>query len=228
MANISHNLYKLPLMFLLLACVHVGVAASGSESDGNAEAFKLMENARSGAFFYDSSIDFSKYDKVMLFPITYDQVKIKDDTGHDYLRSWKDFGEAEWKKVANYFDTFAHEKFSRSEVFKLEEKPGEGVVVLQVRMLEFVPHTGDPVGTVGQSFNLKGLGNMKLQAVLVDSKKKQLLAVVESINSINSGHYTGEDNSVSRNLAWRRSFKRIINNLHDDMEQLRRQKPVEK
>lgn len=231
MIQFINKLFWQLLIFSILTVVHLGAQALDLEDTRKLESFEMMKKAKSGGVFYDASIDFSKYKKAILFPVTYDQIKISAGAKVEYVKSWEEFGEEKWKELAEYFDAAVRKKFGKSKVLALADKPGEDVVAIQIRMTEFIPNTyntDDPIGTVGQSFNLVGLGNLNIEAVIVDSKSKQLLAVVESLNSINSGRYTGEDNKLYRKLSWRRSFQRIVDHLHYDIKKLKRLKPVKK
>jgi hypothetical protein len=228
MVNITRNVYKLFLMLAVVGGMPLAVYAADEAKGGAMDSFKLLDKARSGALFYDGTIDFSKYDKVLLFPITRDQAKITERANSGTLKDWKEFDEKEWTKIDGHFDTFAQKIFSESDVFTVVDKPGEGVIAMQFRMLEFMANTDiddNAAGTMGRS-SIR-LGNMKIRGILLDATNKRLLAVTESLHSINSGQYEGRDNQVGRNLAWRRSFQRIIDNLHDDMGKLRGLKPVQ-
>jgi hypothetical protein len=221
MANIAHNFNKLLLAFLLLTGLQPAAAAPDV----------LLKDARSGALLYDPAVDFSKYDKVILYPVARDTVKIENAANSEDLKHWDEFGEDEWKKIAERFDASAHKKFNNSNVFTLTEKPGEGVLTIQFRMIEFKPNVknsrDNALGTVGESHNLEGLGTLRLQGVLLDSTDKRLLAVIESLNDISAGKYAGGNVRAASNMAWHKSFQRITGWLHDDMEKLRSLKPVQ-
>ncbi len=228
MANIAHNFFKLLLILLLSTSLQSHAEEAGSGKGSAVDSFKLLKKARSGVFFYDATVDFSKYDKVIMLPVTRDQAKITAGANPDNLKGWENFDDEDWKDIAGFFDEFARKEFSESDVFKLVEQPGEGVISIEYRLMEFKPNTensSDDLGTIGDSHNLKGLGNIKMQGVLVDSLSKQLLAVIEGLNSINAGHYVEKDSRVTRNKAWRKSFQKVIDNLHKDLEKVRKQKP---
>lgn len=227
----SSKFFKVLSVLLLVTHVQPGICASGEEGDGKWETFIVMKKARSGAFFYDTSVDFSKYSKVMLFPVIFDEVKISAEAKAEYVKSWEAFGEEGWKEVAGYFDASAHKIFSESDVFALEKTPGDDVIIIQSSLVDFTPHvenTDDPTGTVGHSINMSGLGNMSIQTMFLGSKGQQLLVVVKSLSSISTGGHILEDSRISRRLAWRRSFQRVADDLHRDLKKLLRKKPVRK
>ena len=216
---------------LLLLNPQLGVSATDKENDNKWDSFAVMEGSDSGVFFYDKAVNFSNYNKVLLFPANIEGMKISPGARPKYVKSWKNVTNDEWEAIINSFDKVIRKKFSASKNYELSETPDQGVIAIQIRLKKFIPnirHTDTPMGTIVQSFNLTGLGDLNIQAALMDAKSKQVLVVVESSNFVTSGRYAGEDNKYERKRAWRKTFEKFAYQIHSDMKKLQRLQPVKK
>lgn len=194
-----------------------------SAENQSAESFIVLDKSKLGVVLYDKTADFSKYSKVMLFPLRSDQMRISDLADEKFKLSWREIDPERMKRITGTFDKLALKTFRSSKQFSLAEEPSADTLALQFRMLEFSPDAiqdPDKKGTVGQTFNLAGIGNLQLQILLVDSSTKQVVAILDDIVNISAGRTATEDNRMSRNRAWKRSFKIVLKDLHSDILKL--------
>jgi hypothetical protein len=214
--------YAEPDVPMLASGTRAVVATTMPES--NVELFENWNESEFATFFYDKTVDFSQYDHAIFFPMTFDRMELAAESDDKFKDSWADSTFDEMDKVCQYFDDFAAKKFKSSKHIKPTNKGGPNVLAIEFRMKEFFPMSlqrKDALGTVGESKNQMGVGVLTFQAVLVESQSGRLVAVIEDQVNINAGSYTSDDR-VGRNLAWRRSFRIIIDNLHDDFVRLQK------
>lgn len=189
----------------------------------NPELFENWEKSKFDVFFYDKSTDFSKYDKVILFPMTFDRMKLSDEAGKEFSESWLDSTFDEMDKICGFFDKFAKKAFKESRHFDVTNTGGDNVLVLEFRMMNFTPTSmrkPNGHGTVGSSSNLLGVGGLTFQTVVAESQSGKLVAVIEDGLIIRSGSYS-VSNKLGRNLAWRQSFQKVISDFHRDLKKLK-------
>ncbi len=231
MTNFLNKLLKIISVVLLILNPHHVVSAPDDEDSSKWNSFAVLDRAKSGMFFYDTTVDFSNYNKVLLFPANIDGMKITSGAKPEYVESWRNVTKSDWEAIINTFDNVVRKRFSASKNYELTDTTDQGVIAVQIRLKEFVPnirHTHTPMGTVGQSFNLTGLGDLNIQVALMDSKSKQVIVVVKSTNFVTSGRYAGEDNRYERKRAWRKTFERFAYRIHSDMKKLQKLAPVKK
>ncbi|MEH6548785.1 MAG: hypothetical protein V7711_06515 [Pseudomonadales bacterium] len=186
----------------------------------NTEDFAVLDDSRFNVFFYDKSANFSNYDTVLLYPMTFDRLTISKKVSNDLNDSWKESTFKEMDKICGYFDEFAKGIFSRSKNFPSGTRGGENVLAIEVRMIEFFPTDlarGTGMGTIGTSSNLKGVGALTYHIVILESQTGRLVAMVKDTISINSGNFAVSNNPTVRNQAWRRAFQRVAENLHAEL-----------
>lgn len=193
----------------------------------NVEAFALWEESNFSTFFYDTTADFSRYDQAIFFPMTFDRMELADESGEKFSESWQKSSFNEMDKICQFFDDYLLKKFKSSKYIQPTLKGGPNVLAIEFRMKNFMPTSlrrEDALGTVGESGNMMGVGTLTFQAVLVESQTGKLVAVIEDGLQIASGSYS-IDNRVGRNLAWKRSFQKVVQKLHDDFKTLHKSPP---
>lgn len=186
------------------------------------ENFAQWEKSSFSTFFYDTTADFPSYDQVILFPMTFDRMELSKAGDIEFRDSWNQSSFEEMDKICQFFDDFVMKKFKASKRYQPTLTGGANVLAVEFRMMDFMPTSmrrEDALGTVGQSNNAMGVGFLKFQAVLVESQTGRLVAVIEDGMNISSGTYSVDD-KIGRNLAWRRSFRDIADQLHDDLAEL--------
>ncbi|UTF58579.1 hypothetical protein [Gilvimarinus sp. DA14] len=187
------------------------------------EKFSLWQDSHFSTFFYDRRVDFSRYEKAIFFPMTFDRMQLSNHTDEDFRASWNKSSFEEMDKICQFFDDYIEKKFARSDVLESTRTGGPDVLAIEFRMKDFMPTSmrrEDALDTVGQSTNNMGVGVLTFQAVLVESQTGRLVAVIEDAMEIKSSSYSVDDR-VGRNLAWKRSFQRLVSDLHDDIETLK-------
>ncbi len=189
--------------------------------------FDLWEESSFSTFFYDTTADFSHYNKAIFFPMTFDRMELSDNTDDAYSESWRKSSFNEMDQICQFFDDYIQKKFKDSEYLQPTLQGGPNVLAIEFRMMNFMPTSlrrGDTLDTVGESRNQMGVGTLTFQAVLVESQTGKLVAVIEDGLQISSGSYA-IDNRVGRNLAWKRSFQRIVSKLDEDFQTLHGRSP---
>ncbi|WP_020207804.1 DUF3313 family protein [Gilvimarinus chinensis] len=189
------------------------------------EHFALWGDSNFSTFFYDTRVDFSRYDKAIFFPMTFDRMALSNHSDEEFRASWNKSSFDEMDKICQFFDDYIEKKFSRSKVLESTRTGGPNVLAIEFRMKDFMPTSmrrEDALGTVGQSNNNMGVGVLTFQAVLVESQSGNLVAVIEDGMEIKSSSYSVDDR-VGRNLAWKRSFQRVVTDLHKDIEEMQSQ-----
>lgn len=213
---------------LIMVCVvtFTGQAFAGTVAtimpESDAEHFENWEDSSFDRFFLDGTRDFSRYDALIMFPITFDRMQINDNTQDEYSQSWYDSTFEEMDQICTFFDEIARKEIKRSRQFDLTNRGGDNVLAVEFRMMNFMPTSirrGDALDTVGISSNQMGIGGLTFQAVLVESQTGNLVAVIEDGVEIRSFTNTVNDR-VGRNLAWKRSFQRVVDDFHKDLKKL--------
>lgn len=220
---------------LLLVCMLSNVSIAGAMAsepakpkvatvmpESQVENFANWDKSEFSTFFYDTTVDFSKYDQAIFFPMTFDRMELSGATGDDFRESWNKSSFEEMDKICQFFDDFIMKKFKSSDYVTPTLKGGPNVLAVEFRMKDFMPTSmrrEDALGTVGGSTNAMGVGVLTFQAVLVESQSGRLVAVIEDGMNISSGTYSVDDR-IGRNLAWRRSFSKLVNKLHQDFKTL--------
>lgn len=202
------------------------------------ETFINWEESGFEKFFVNQNVDFSKYNRIIVFPTTFDRLKIAEKAKKNAAESWMKSSFKQMDEYCNYFDYAAKRKFKKSSAFKLTNKGGNNVLAMEIRMMEILP--------LSVSKREPNVGVLKLQAVLVDSKNGELVAVIEDIVPVNGNYVTshisygggsgaamlpGETspfaiaNGSSGGLAargWTGASLGFTNKLHDKMKKLKR------
>lgn len=210
------------LCLVLLASPLAAGTVAEIMPESNAEDFSNWEDSNFDRFFLNHARDFSRYDALIMFPITFDRMKINENTVEEYSQSWYDSTFDEMDQICTFFDKIAEKEIRASRRFDLTNRGGDNVLAVEFRMKDFMPTSvarGDAIGTVGTSSNQMGVGSLVFQAVLVESQTGNLVAVIEDGIEIRSFTNTVNDR-VGRNLAWKRSFQRVVDDFKDDLETL--------
>ncbi|QEY16514.1 DUF3313 family protein [Cellvibrio sp. KY-GH-1] len=205
-----------------------------------ASSYSYWNKSRFTKFFVNEKVDFTKYNRVILFPTTFDRLKISEKTKESVAKAWMKSTFEEMNEYCNFFDRAATNKFKQSGSFRLAKKGGENVLAIEIRMMEFHPLTAskkDP-----------NVGTLELQAILADSKTGELVAIIEGrmlINAHNvSRHIRRSDSTISEitllpgqrspfstletgslgeaTIGWNVASFFFIENLHYDMKRFKR------
>ncbi len=208
---------------------------SGSNSYVNWEKTKLSK------FLINENVDFSKYNKVIVYPTTFNRLKISEKTKEKVAKAWMKSTFEEMNEYCNYFDHAAKNKFNKSSAFRLTNKGGDNVLAMEIRMIELLPNS--------TSRKEPNVGVLEIQAVLVDTKSGALVAVIEDqlpVNGYYAFHrvaYSGGSGSGSAALpgssspvaiaqgssggqaalGWAGASRIFAQKIHDDMKKLKQE-----
>ncbi len=138
--------------------------------ESNAEDFANWEDSNFDRFFLNQKRDFSQYDALIMFPITFDRMEINEHTVEIYSKSWYESTFEEMDQICTFFDEIARKEIGSSRQFELTNRGGDNVLAVEFRMRDFMPTSvarGNAIGTIGTSSNQMGVGSLVFQAVLV-------------------------------------------------------------
>jgi|GEM_PF-1201595 len=191
--------------------------------------FSVWPNKHFDRFVVNNNVDFSRYNKVIFFPMQFDQLTLTAKTDAALVKNWNDSSWEEMDKICGFFDYFAEKKFKNKERFTLTRRGGADVLAIEFRLTEFTPRVSKDGSwdsdTVGDDY-IKTLGSMKYRAVIADSQTAELIAVIEDGIEIEP-RTTAINNKTTQNRAWRTAFKRVLNTLHAAMVDLHRDQLAE-
>lgn len=210
----------------------------------NSTDFLNWEKSRFSLFFLDKTVDFSKYDEIMLFPMTFDRMKISQSAGNREVNKWLDSSFEDMDLLCSYFDRYAKKAFKKSRQYNITHQGGENVLAIEFRMMNFTPFSAPTTTETSSGM----VGNLIIQAVLVESQTGKLVAVIEhqiriqdspsfftsryvasggTLNAANGGgsgvgiqYHRGVKGNPGR--AWRKAFKLLTKNLYKDMRKLKK------
>ena len=223
------------------AHLSTAVTNQGSTEAKHHQNGSLVNWEKSGfvKFFVNQNVDFSKYNRIIVFPTTFDRLKIAEKATKNAAKSWMKSSFKQMDEYCNYFDYAAKRKFKKSSSFKLTNKGGDNVLAMEIRMMEILP--------LSVSKREPNVGVLKLQAVLVDSKTNELVAVIEDVVPVNGNYATrhisygggsgaamlpGESSPFaiangssggSAALGWSGASLGFTHKLHDRMKKLKRE-----
>lgn len=224
---------KIKILFLLALLVVVGektIAQDQSEiSYENVQSFSQLKKSKLGVILFDTEHSFKQYSKITILPVDTSGFVISQDAKKEYQEQWQPFKQNELPQVTEFLTEEFAEHFRKQKKKPSSKKAsasGEGKeLVLQFRLLEFLPGVNYESGTagfVGQSFNLMGIGRQRIQVVFVDVKTRECVAIIDDVLNITAGRFASEDNKSSRNTAWKRSFEVFVDDFDKDYKRLKR------
>ncbi|MDC8829507.1 DUF3313 family protein [Alteromonas gilva] len=194
-----------------------------------------LQNTRFDRFVVNPQTDFSQYDEVIFFPTQFDKLTVDESANNDLTNSWNDSTWDEMDKICQHFDDFAQLTFEQKSGLKPTNRGGDNVLAIEFRLMNFMPYQrrykDANRDTVVSRGHRNGLGSITFQAVVANSKTGELLAVIEDGMELNPGNMLvikGDPNlqvdsasPVAQNIAWRKTFRRIADRLHNDLMRLK-------
>ncbi|KXI29234.1 DUF3313 family protein [Paraglaciecola hydrolytica] len=217
----------------LTACSSSKQATVAEFSAVPQSAMQQLNNSHFDRFVVSHPEVFSRYNKVIFFPMQFDRLTVDSNADKDLRNSWYDSSWDEMDSICQYFDDFAQKIFNERAGFSTTLQGGKDVLAVEFRLKNFMPYNkrykDNNLGTVGVSSDEKGIGTVTFQAVIADSQSGELLAVIEDGMEVNTGNIAingnlnlqvDSNNKTSQNQAWRKVFKRWVEYLHDDLSSL--------
>ncbi len=196
-----------------------------------------VEQSRFDRFALSDPKKLAGYNKVMLFPMQFDRLKISGGANKALFDSWMASDWEQMDYLCQQFDDLAKKIFSDGKDLEPTNKGGEDVLAIEFRLISFFPYA-EPYhqaerSTVGTSTNFEGLGEIQIQAVLANAKTGELVGVIEDGMILSGGTYglsrrnlAGQPDSNSRpaqNMAWRSAFRQWNSNLYHELVALKSQ-----
>lgn len=228
MNNLQKSLHILLAATALCAFVFTPLLASAQEDESVESVFVVWKGGNFHKFVVEKNLDYSKYKKVIVFPLKSNQLQI--DTGNNVrmARNWANFVEEDMSTLAEKFDEVIAKEFSENKSLVLTETGGSDVVIAAVNMLTFTPQTyrDSSIETVGkESFDTVGI--LGYQITLLDSESGLLVGFIEdeikitlrkSALNIRSNHVR----------AWSLTFELIAGHLRNNLKELAKDSPLSK
>ncbi len=185
--------------------------------------FEMFPSRYFDRFVINKGVDFSNFDQVIFFPMTFDRLTLSDKTSYKLVKNWNDSTWEEMDKICGFFDYFAKKKFKKKKLFGLTHRGGDNVLAVEVRLTEFTPKVSKDGAFASNTMmdeSLDSLGVIQYRAVVAHSQTGELIAVIEDGVEIASGQLM-VNNRASQNLSWRAAFKRLSNDLYHSFKELR-------
>lgn len=214
--------------------------ASEPKLASNVDNFSNWKTSRFSLFFLNDAIDFSTYDEVILFPMTFDRMKIAETSRKRNPDKWLDSDFNDMDKLCEYFDQRVKRIFNRSHQYNVTLQGGKNVLAIEFRMMNLTPFSTPDTTEPNSGI----VANLTVQAVLVESQTGKLVAVIEQQIRIqdlpSSANFTmgvdSEDDGFgygfkpetygglrgNADRAWRKAFKSLTKNLLRDMKRLKK------
>lgn len=222
------NVLQKPLRILLTVstlCIFALTSLLAfAQDDDNAESVESVFVVwKDGSFVrsvLDKNVDYSKYTKVMYFPLKYDQLEVV--TGNDARlgRNWEGFVDEDMPTIAEKFDKAVASKYKKGKYLELTKEGGSDVIVIAVNLLKLTPRTyrDSSLDTVGEE-NFETVGFLDYQITLLDSEKGVVVGFIEDQIQV-SLRRKARNVRGNHVRAWTRTFEYIVEHLRDDIKDL--------
>ena len=222
------------LALLLVACSNTPATSVAELKNVPQSDLQQLTNSHFDRFVMPDAQAFSRYQKVIFFPMQFDRLTIDLSAAQNLRDSWNESSWDEMDKICQHFDDFAQKIFAEREGFAPTQRGGDDVLAIEFRLMNFMPYgkryKDNDAGTVATRSSDGGIGAVTIQAVIADSQSGELLAVIEDGMEVNAGNMlmikgdlalqVDSNNKASQNIAWRKVFKRWLEYLHKDMRRL--------
>lgn len=152
--------------------------SDNNQNGSNASHLSKWDDSWFANTLIDRDVDFSKYDEVIVLPTTFDKLSISEKTKPAIAKAWMRSSFKEMDRLCLYFDKETKRTLQRSDSFRLTNKGGGNVLVIEIRMIGIFPLSASKM-------NPK-IASLILQAAMVDSKTGRLVAVAEENIAINA------------------------------------------
>ncbi len=192
-----------------------------------------VEAEKIDKFVVKRAEEFKYFNKTILFATQFDKLRITKSTDKDVAESWGDSTWKEMDQICEHLDYFAEKIFREKNEFVPVKQGGVDVLAIQFSLIDYTPYSSryeDAAGdTVGIQSNSSGVGLVTVRGVLANAKTGELVAMVEDTIEINGrtasyGNLSSmhdSNNKAAQNIAWRNSFRRFVDNLHQELVRLK-------
>ncbi len=224
------------ILILLFPVLLIGCAAAPNDISVNNiqdSELKYIDAEKIDKVVVKNAEAFRQFDKVILFATQFDKLKIVEATNKKTAQSWNKSTWKEMDEICQHLDDFSAKKFRDAGEFLPVMQGGTDVLAVQFSLVDFMPysnrHKDAGLSTVGISSSNSGIGQVTIRSVLANAKTGELVAIMEETLEINArtasnGNLAAvydSNSKAAQNLAWRNSFRRFLDNFHDELTRLK-------
>lgn len=206
------------LAIFLVSCSSTPKVAPIVLEGGDVSGLQHVTSSKFDRFVIQEGADFSQYDKVIFFPMTFDRLKLIRSKEFDVDRSWSEMNWKEIDAIAGYFDELAKNQFKRKELFQLTNTGGNDVLAIEFRMKQFRPlahREGAMSDKTAGEFGVSSFGSLTIEAVLANAKTGELVAVIEDGMDLADGMQ--RNIKPNQAMVWRKTFRKWLERLNSDL-----------
>ncbi len=225
----------------LLLAIGVFVAGCSSQPVNKNVAINTIEESELGyietnkidKFVVKNAQQLKQFNKVILFATQFDKLTLSESSDKKMANSWNDSTWKEMDLICQQLDDFAQKIFREGKEFVPVKQGGEDVLAIQFTLVSFMPYSerykDAGMDTVGAQSNNAGVGLVTVRGILANAKSGELVAVLEKTLEVkprtaSMGNLAGvhdSNNKAAQTLAWRRTFRRFLGDLHSELKALK-------
>ncbi|WP_052692205.1 hypothetical protein [Teredinibacter purpureus] len=225
--NRLYRLHSIGILLFVLSLV-IGVApASYAGNENTAEnIFSVWSGGNFHRFIVNKTIDFSKYDQIIVLPINTKELVISDRARYKIRRNWKSFAEKDMPAINERFLELAALEFSGKSPLLLTDKGGKSVLAVQIIAKEVMPRAfrDTSLATVGKQ-SVEQIATLQYQIVLTDTPSRGVVAMIEG--DLLVAPRNGKINNRSMHFrAWERAWENLLEKFNIDLAELQSITPL--
>lgn len=228
---------RLSLLFV------IGIFITGCSSQPVNKSFAIntieeselgyIETKKIDKFVVKNAQQLKQFNKVILFATQFDKLTLSEAANKKMANSWSDSTWKEMDAICQQLDDFAQKIFREGGEFVPVKQGGDDVLAIQFTLVNFMPYSerykDAGMDTVGAQSNNAGVGLVTVRGILANAKSGELVAVLEETLEVNArtatmGNLAGvydSNNKAAQTLAWRRTFRRFLGDLHKELMTLK-------
>lgn len=227
-----------PMLLVIIISCFAGCASQPATKNVSLKAIdaselNYVEAKKIDKIVVKNAQQFKQFNKVILFSTQFDKLRLTEQTDRKLALSWNDSTWKEMDSICQNLDDFAKKIFREGGEFVPVNRGGDDVLAIQFTLLDFMPYSerykDGGLDTVGTQTNNAGIGLITVRGILANAKSGELVAVIEDTLEVNSraastGNLAGmhsSDSKAAQNLAWRTTFRRFLDNLHNELTTLK-------
>ena len=229
------SILLLVLSALLAACAGNGSNTNLAIAPVPESDLLQVQGSHFDRFVVKDPAVFGGFDKVIIFAVQFDKLKISTAADKSLAKSWNSSNWDDMDTICQQFDDFALKIFKERDGFKPTDRGAENVLAMEFSLIKFMPFSKPykeaGLDSVGTSSGFSGIGDVTIRAVLANAKTGELVGVIEDTMEVNANNASfgnlnmqmDGNNKMGQMLAWRKVFKRWVSSLHDELGQLKQQ-----
>ncbi|HCS64361.1 MAG TPA: hypothetical protein DIW64_09930 [Cellvibrio sp.] len=225
----------------LLIVIGIFITGCSSQPVNKSFAINTIEESELGyietkkidKFVVKNAQQLKQFNKVILFATQFDKLTLSEAANKKMANSWSDSTWKEMDAICQQLDDFAQKIFREGGEFVPVKQGGDDVLAIQFTLVNFMPYSerykDAGMDTVGAQSNNAGVGLVTVRGILANAKSGELVAVLEETLEVNArtatmGNLAGvydSNNKAAQTLAWRRTFRRFLGDLHKELMTLK-------